>query len=216
MCVATSGPPAAGHSACAGDQACAGTCDGVNTDACGAPKDASQSCGSPSCQAGIAHVGSCNPSNGACAIADTACDPYVCDGSGVACKSACTSNTDCKVGFVCTAGQCVAPVSAGVCNTDNTKSTPVGGSEIDCAPYACRGGACLSTCTSSSDCQGDNVCNGAQCTSLAALSAPASADKGGCGCRVAGGGMGEHGSALFGLGALGLAALARRRRLSAA
>jgi MYXO-CTERM domain-containing protein len=156
---------------------------------------------------------------GKCNDTPKTCGDYVCDDTTQACKTSCQTKDDCALqSLQCVASSCQGANSA--CSQDNTSLVDMSGKSTTCAPFLCRGSACLTACTASSDCATGNVCDAAsgKCSSLAALDAPASSDKSGCGCRVAGGGEREpeSRSALFGLGALVLVSFGRRRRRLAA
>jgi MYXO-CTERM domain-containing protein len=219
QCLPVTGDPAAGHAACAGtDASCRGACDGTNRTACTAQKASGDQCQSPSCSLNTQHVFACDDA-GKCNDTPKTCGDYVCDDTTQACKTSCQTKDDCALqSLQCVASSCQAANSA--CSQDNTSLVDMSGKSTSCAPFLCRGSACLSACTASTDCATGNVCDAAsgKCSSLAALDAPASSDKGGCSCRVAGGGESKHESrsALLGLGALVLASFGRRRRRLAA
>ena len=110
-CVPTDGEPKGGRLPCAGEQDCAGSCNGVDTGACTFP-DATVVCGPAVCEDGEAVAVSLCGGDGTCSPGvSTVCAPYAC---GVAdCLTACTGPSDCAVGSVCTAGVCVPASDAG-------------------------------------------------------------------------------------------------------
>ena len=62
----------------------------------------------------------------------------------------CTVDDDCQDGRVCMANACV-PVAC-------TKE-----SQASCAPYLCKSNACLTSCSSASDCDSEHECEVEKC-----------------------------------------------------
>jgi hypothetical protein len=178
--------PHSDRSACAGGSPeCAGSCDGVGRAVCAYPsKDIS--CGTPSCTNGQSTRSTCNGKGECSADSPIACSPFKC--GATACKDTCAADNDCDDGFRCetTTSRCVP--STGKCTDINT-SEDSKGVVTKCAPYTCQSGACLKSCSSSSDCASGNVCDSQQgngtCVAAAA-NAGDSSDSGGCGCATPG------------------------------
>lgn len=94
-------------------------------------------------------------------------------------------------------GKCVMGAT---CAADGHTLVPVTGASTDCSPYTCVAGACVTMCTSVSDCVSPAVCNATgQCV------APPSSGSGnsGGGCAVA---PGPSRGSLWPLAALALLA----------
>jgi MYXO-CTERM domain-containing protein len=206
-CVAVLGAPRGARTACKGDgSACNGTCDGINGGACTFPS-ASLACGD-GCKDSKLSV--CDGA-GTC-LSPTACaGNLTCDGTK-ACRTACTEDAHCNTGFRCLDGKC-APKPTAVCSEDGLSSVAAesaDGTPRPCAPYRCGpSGACLDSCSSSSDCAPGNVCDTSTTPAHCNPVAGAVEDGGGCA-------MGSSSSSTGGL-ALALIALfgaARRRRLA--
>lgn len=93
---------------------------------------------------------------GCAAEAGLACNPSgrcrAGDGSSCTADPQCASGT-CIGGTCCSAAGC-----AQSCKDESTQRNP-NGTETPCGAYACRGSACLATCTTLSDCTEGNVCS---------------------------------------------------------
>ena len=150
---------------------------------------------------------------GSCCNVDS-CAPFACGASG-ACVAACSTAKDCAQGHDCHAGACVP--SSPLC--DGNVAVKPDGTRIDCAPYACGVGGCLTRCASSDECAPGFACGAAGTCVAPRSSAPscAIAIGGGASRSSSSSGGGEESSAPSGIGWLGvLAALfARRRRAQA-
>jgi hypothetical protein len=120
---------------CCGD-ACSGTCTACNVGG---------------------HAGTCWPVGAG--TADPACPNQgssscgtdgTCDGSG-GCRKY-PGGTTCAAA-ICSNGQ---RVPAATCNGTGTCVTP---GAVGCSPWACSGGACVTSCNGNTDCASPNVCN---------------------------------------------------------
>jgi hypothetical protein len=123
--------PAQAASSCGMD----GVCDG--TGACHMWATGTV-CGAESCS-GSTHTPArtCNGAGTCQTVTTASCGPYVC--GATACKSQCTSGTDCTTGNSCVNGYCVAPQQPGAACA----------AASDCASGYCVDGVCCSTtCTS--------------------------------------------------------------------
>jgi MYXO-CTERM domain-containing protein len=203
-CTAVTGEPRGNRQACAlgSDPECGGTCDGQDPYNCTYP-DSSTLCGAATCDGDNVVADACNGSGTCVSQTTISCYPYGC--SGGQCVTECTTDSDCASGFLCDAsGSCVGENQPS-CQDDHTILFP-GGDTQSCVPYACIQGQCTSSCTTSDECGGGNVCY----ETTGTCAAPKDS---GCGCRVAG----RPTSGGFGwLAALGAAlAVARRRRRQA-
>lgn len=103
--------------------------------------------------------GTCKPTIGVPHGARTAC---LAGGSGV-CARACDGldRKECHFGatsVVCTPATCAAGSATAASTCDGAGNCPTA-STTDCAPYACGDSACKTTCASSADCGGANVCD---------------------------------------------------------
>ena len=120
----------------------------------------------------------------------------------------CTSNADCVAPNTCdtASGKCVA---SGKCDVDGfTAVSADGATKTDCRPFRCNAsGACITECTTSSECVAPNVCDTASKTCVAPAAPGDSGDSGGC---SAGRGGSTLGGAFLLVAALGM--IARRRR----
>jgi hypothetical protein len=107
----------AGTACSAANQCGSGFCiDGVCCDSvCDQACDACNTAGAP----GICSVV-------AAGTAVTACEPFVCDGAGLSCPTACTDDSGCIAGTVCSEGACLVPsttVGGGGCRTTSSQAT---------------------------------------------------------------------------------------------
>ncbi|MBL8715439.1 MAG: hypothetical protein JNL79_05555 [Myxococcales bacterium] len=156
--------------ACAKATECAsGFCvDGVCCNAaCGGQCEACDVAGS---------VGTCSPVSGAPHGARTAC---VAAGTGV-CARMCDGKDRTKCNFAtttveCAAANCAAGTATTASNCDGSGSCPTPKSTT-CAPYACGGATCKTTCALDADCGGANVCDKPSGKCIAAVEAKCSAD----------------------------------------
>ncbi len=133
VCTTATGAPRGARS-CSGATVgvCGPSCNGVDALAChfATPMTA---CGAASCTAGVSKLpGTCNGA-GACTETMTSCGAYAC--GATACKTFCSTNTDCATAYVCKAGVCVAGASSGTtCATNDA-----------CASGHCVDGVCCDT-----------------------------------------------------------------------
>ncbi len=90
----------------------------------------------------------------------TPCAPYGCNPQTGFCRSSCTSDVQCSAGSMCTDKNVCVPAYA---HCDNVKANILilpDGSRVDCNPYKCKGGACLTHCSSVDDCVTERDQNG--------------------------------------------------------
>jgi hypothetical protein len=180
----TSGAPHGARPACSGTAVgttCGSQCAGTSATACSYPTKTAP-CSANACASGIeTHASFCDGA-GKCNDVARSCGAFVCDGTGVACKTVCTTPSDCAAGFWCTVGVCV-PVadlgkectSSAMCSTGNCVdgvccATASCGAGSSCANVGHRG-SCTKTlgtaCTSGAECGSgfcvDGVCCGGEC-----------------------------------------------------
>ena len=120
----------------------------------------------------------------------TACGPYTC--GDTACRTSCTQDADCAMGFTCANGMCTAVVTdAGVPDAGNPQDAgvPDGGTTQDAGMKGQDSGTCLDSGSSATN----------------------SLEGGGCGCAVPGS-RSSRGRGAAALGLLGLVALLHERR----
>ena len=158
--------------ACAAD----GQCDGAGACRTFAPEGTS--CGTSACSETLATVPECDGA-GSCVPSQTSCSPYAC--AGDACGTDCQTDSGCAEGFLCDANECVASVKR--CSADGTTVITPGEPDEECAPYVCEGDACLTSCTSTSDCASNRVCDTDE---RRCVKSGSGSDDGGCGCRTVG------------------------------
>jgi hypothetical protein len=150
-------------------------------------------------------VGTCTAvTTGAPKEGHPSCAPYTCGPAG--CRASCANDTECSDGSRCLEGKCIA--AANTCSDDGASVVDPTGKASSCGAYRCRGGACLSACTTSDDCVGGLCGEGGKCTQAPA---PAAEDDGGCSLRS----RGSSGSAGLLLAAFALWAARRRIRAAA-
>ncbi len=124
-----------------------------------------------------AKIGTCD-GKGACNAAPTACAGNLACASSTACRDTCTTDGHCASGYRCNAGKC-EPVQA-TCSPDGHQSIGADGTKTECGLFVCGStGACLTTCTGSSNCITGAVCDSSTSTCVAAPAAT-SDDDGGC------------------------------------
>lgn len=132
---------------------------------------------------------------------------FACDGRSSDCPTRCSTAAQCRPGLICIDGACVDEELG--CSDDGAAEIDVVGSIVrECAPYRCRAGACLGSCTSTEDCVKGALCDVESRICVADLGSSTA----GCGCRAPGRGpRGEWGACA----ALLLFALGRARRRAA-
>jgi len=184
-CSAVTGAPHGSRTACMGTGTCAATCDGMAREACTFP-GASRECRPASCSNGTATAAAACDGMGACpAEMTTACGPYTC--GDTACRTSCTQDADCAMGFTCTNGMCTAVVTdAGVADAGNPQDA---GTTQDAGMKGQDSGTFLDSGSSATN----------------------SLEGGGCGCAVPGSSS-SRGRGAAALGLLGLVALLHERR----
>ncbi len=140
-CSPVSGAPHGARAACDPDadpaNACARTCDGVDTAKCNFP-GSSVACSANTCVAGVeTHASTCDGA-GACGDVPRACGDFACDAT--ACKTTCTSKADCvNPNHFCEAGKCIPVQPSGMaCTRDE----------------ACASGNCVDGICCESKCEG--------------------------------------------------------------
>lgn len=200
-CSPVAGKPHGARPGCgAGTDACnVPLCDGVERASCKGFVGTDVECRAASCTAGtltaraVCSAGSCP------AAVETSCDGYTCVGDK--CRTTCSGASDCIDGYTCIAGACTKKTTS--CSPDGLQVVKVDGSSSSCAPYRCKGGACVDQCASSDDCAPNTVC---QLDTRICTGAPTT-DEGGCTFGHASARTASF--ALFALAALGLC----RRRM---
>jgi hypothetical protein len=190
------GPPKSGRPACGGTGTCGAQCDGANRDGCIYPGSAT-TCGTAKCQGDwVISAGTCDSSGGCAAGTLQDCGNYSCDSAAGACKTACTTKSDCRLGAVCdTSG------SVGTCNATgaacqgayNVKAAD--GTVSSCNGYRCVSGACQQQCGGNADCGTGYVCAGSSC-----VIGTADGGAGAGGAAGSGGGAGTGGASATGGG----------------
>ncbi len=202
-CSPVTGAPVAGKAACAGaGTPCSGACDGKTGAACAYPVD--KEC-SATCAGGLEILGRCD-AKGACPTAEPRkCGGFACDGD-VRCRTTCSDDTHCAKGYVCIAGACQPDVKK--CNAAGTEVVDARGKSTPCAPYVCKGGACIEVCSSSDDCAKGSVCDAGKCVDPKAPPPPAAETGESGGCAM---GPVRGSPAVLALALIGLARRRRRR-----
>ena len=139
-CTPVTGAPHGARPACGGSGACAGSCNGVTSNACTFPGTAT-TCAAPHCDGSLfTPAAGCN-GMGACGTPGaTMCAPYRC--AGAACGTTCTSDADCTAGNFCDpTGHCVPTTPPGSgCTANNQCASGF------CVDGFCCGSACAGSC----------------------------------------------------------------------
>ncbi|MBI2392139.1 MAG: hypothetical protein HYV09_21285, partial [Deltaproteobacteria bacterium] len=211
-CKAVKGAPHGARTPCAKDasNACASrACDGVQAASCDGLVGFDVTCREAKCEAGTLTEKAACDGSGTCPSAITAsCGGFACEPGAAACKVRCGRDEDCIATHVCREGAC-APRTA-VCDPDGLAVIELSGETRACAPYVCRGGDCLKTCSTTNECVAGYTCDPGSRTCVP--SAAPVEDSGG-GCQVSGGR--RAGVTLpLSLVALVAALIGRRRRWS--
>jgi hypothetical protein len=209
-CTAVKGTPHGARTACGaktdGDACSQQVCDGMTLTTCAGFVGATVVCRTASCgEAKAVSAASCDGAGSCPAPTTTACGGLGCDGA--ACRTSCSTASDCLDGYQCADAVC-KPKTA-TCTEDGVNVVLTNGSTSRCYPLRCVAGACLEQCSASTDCAGGLVCDLTSKACIAPESA-AAAEEGGCAISTTGG----HTQASWGvLSLVGLASiLARRRR----
>jgi len=180
-CLPVVGAPHGSRTTCTGTGTCKAQCDGSNRIACGAAPGTSTVCAAASCTSGMATPTSyCNGLGSCTTEPASSCGAYICGGS--ACKTNCTSITDCATGFFCSAAACVPKLANGAACTVGTMCTS--GNCVDgvcCSSSACASGlkcnakgdgTCSkplgTTCAADTECGSGKCVDGACCDSACA------------------------------------------------
>jgi len=202
-CSAVTGAPHGQRTACMGEGTCASVCDGTAREACAFP-GSTRECRAAACADGVATAPASCDGMGACpAVVTTPCSPYTC--ADTACRTACTQDSDCAMGFTCTNGMCgsapvdAGPGDAGPVDASNDSGTPDAGTPDAGTPDAGTPDA------------GQKGQDSGTPSIDSGSSATAGLQGGGCNCTVVGGTSGNQRGAA-GLLLLGLAALVTDRR----
>lgn len=128
---------------------------------------------------------------GRCVLSPTGVDLRQDCGSNLSCVSTCGPAGAC-IGAgettTCARSRCVDSVrgvGAAYCSAANGSCRDQDVVPFDCSPYTCAPafGACVSQCSSTSECAAGFFCSGTACVEQ---SATAPADRGGCGCSLPG------------------------------
>jgi hypothetical protein len=169
-------------------------------------------CRSASCTDGKATLAATCNGRGACPtpIVDD-CSPYACNGT--ACGTSCASDADCDAMFTCNhaSSTCVSRDAAS-CDGQHTLIAPNGAS-VDCAPYACLGAVCRTTCVSVLDCVYPSECSSDhECSAVRSDTQTPNGSSDGCACGVVAKSSGDGRRAPLVSLALAAALAARRRR----
>jgi len=210
-CTPVAGAVHGARTACTTDtkNVCASqVCDGTDTTKCAGFVGSTVSCRAQSCKDGVKTVAaSCTA--GACPAAiTTPCGGFACNDTGKDCRTSCATDAECIPGDECVTGTC-RPKTA-KCSADNLSAIDPAGKATACAPFVCRGGACLAACTTTDDCQAGLVCDTASKTCVPLSNGAETGSSGGCGV---GGSSSTRDDAGLGLVvAIGLYAVRRRRR----
>lgn len=205
-CAAITGAPRPGHPACdpadPANPCSARSCDGEERAKCARFAGPEVECRPASCAKEVATFAASCDGSGACPAPKTqACQPYAC--GDAACKTTCSSDSDCKAGFVCDA---TTKTCTGGAKCDGHVVTKPDGATVDCAPFVCEsGGTCKASCAVSTDCVAPAVCDPS-----GACVTPSAPTEGDGGCAF--GAPGRSGPAFTVAGVGIVALLARRRR----
>lgn len=203
-CVSVAGAPRGPRAACAGSDACAGTCNGTTRDACAYPDEAT-GCGHVDCPGSrLTTSKTCN-GDGRCAQMDERCPP-------------CDSDADCLETYECSSGACVS--RAPKCK-DAVTAVSTSGEQTACSPYLCVDGSCTGSCTISDGCAPGSECRDELCKPVES-DAGGGADSGtpgggdpdsdsGCACHLVSSSRADH--ALWLLAFAAVAAARRRTRV---
>jgi len=210
-CIAVSGDPRTGHTACTGDKAsgCVGTCDGKNRASCF--YDVGKECDAR-CASNKATISKCDGTGLCKPEPEAACDGYKCTSDGKRCGTSCSTDDDCESTYRCDTTKCVPRVAR--CTDDGTGVDDGAGRISPCNPYKCRGAKCLESCTLTDDCVNGTICDGNKCVtppSPAGGTGPGTTEDPGCGCTTPRSGANTKGLAL---GVLFIGLLIRRRARS--
>jgi hypothetical protein len=202
-CTAVVGAPVAGRPSCPSDGLCgARLCDGKERASCAVFVGSDVVCRTPTCAGGAATRESRCDGNGVCPGPETVdCKGFACDATSGACRSTCSSNSDCGEGYECSGGACRAKTA--VCSDDGIAVVLPSGQQKRCYPFRCEAGVCIDRCATTSQCATGFVCDPGAGQCVAATPAAPAADSG---CS-----MGEHRGGSYAALFL-LFALARLRR----
>ena len=190
ICTPVLGAQPQGREPCAGDSALCSTCDGLNGATC--TYATGTSC-DKKCDGDVLVESTCD-GKGSCSVPESiTCAPYKCDPTAniPACLTNCTDDMSCTANAVCNVDMSACITLPTVCLDDRFLKLPDGTSK-DCAPSACRDGACLESCTSVDDCAGDPadqvICDEltATCKKWSQFDPTPANGNASCGCSVPG------------------------------
>ncbi len=179
-------------------------CDGSLRGACGGYVGAEVSCREKICADGVERSAAVCDGKGSCPVSvEHSCDGFTCDGA--ACRTSCGSALDCSSGYTCRDAKCITVTE--LCGEGGATVVRRDGTSSDCAPYACRAGACLADCTATNDCAPGFLCNGERRCVTREEALPAEEESG---CAL--GRQSARSTLSLGLAAMLGAAVRRRRR----
>ncbi|MBW2529309.1 MAG: hypothetical protein JRI23_34350 [Deltaproteobacteria bacterium] len=190
---------------------------------------ADTACGPVSCSGGSLRTATCDGS-GVCVQTAQSCEPYLC-ASATQCGGSCSSHEDCGPDWYCLEDACEpklatdeectddAECETGICTqgacatsagcVDETTLEIAGGERIQCTPYRCRGGDCLTSCESVFDCAPGLICDGA---GVCSPPPEKPSDEGGCSVANRQRTNGQPGLGLLALAAAWIGCWQSRRR----
>lgn len=202
LCAPVTGAPHGSRTPCGGDAGCEGSCDGIDPSACSFP--VGESCAEDTCSAGALQHQACNAAGQCLGAGATPCRPYQC-GDASSCATQCTSDPDCAPGYRCADGECIT-TDAGRCDATGIGLIDSNNDIVTrCAPYRCQEGRCATSCSDTSDCGADAICEAGRCQAPGTASSRSDS-----GCQVAPAGSTNGLPILLAVGLLGLC-LGRRR-----
>jgi hypothetical protein len=185
---APKGSPKSGRPACSGTGSCGAQCDGTKRDGCVYPGSAT-TCGAAKCQGDwVISAGTCDSSGGCAAGTLQDCGNYSCDSAAGACKTACTTKLDCRLGAVCdtSAGTGTCNATGAACQgAYNVKASD--GTVSSCNGYRCVSGACQQQCGTTADCATGYSCTGSSCVADAGTGTGGASGTGGVASTSTGG-----------------------------
>jgi hypothetical protein len=121
-----------------------------------------------SCDTCSAVPGKCTIATAGAVSASPSCGPTLCDGTSASCPAKCAADQQCASGYVCNVdtGACIV---AARCIDDRTVLAPTGETTVCGGSFACRAGACLTTCRSVEDCAGGALCDQGRCSTASSF-----------------------------------------------
>jgi hypothetical protein len=128
-----------------------GSCNG--TGQCHSFAPVTTACGPTTCTPEGQVQGKLCDGEGECSKRVSNCAPFLCRGSK--CLDSCSTDSDCASDAFCISDSCVA---GPVCSDDGLAVLARHGQRTECAPFRCHLGACLETCSFTSDCAPNHAC----------------------------------------------------------